>query len=189
MSVQDTRLLVLGVVKLREPTYGYEIEKELKRWNADRWAGIARASIYHQLKALTKAGLLEFESTGNEGKRPTQYRYRTTKSGREQFSALLRQELNKASPQPGDLMAALCFTPSIPQDEWEDSCRRRLGLIDLFLASFDEEMNRWFPTEAGKADYIQEIFYYEQAAFTAERQWLTDFLERLPSYYPPKRSA
>ena len=75
------KILVLGVVTLWEPTYGYESEKELKNWNANLWAGIARASVYNQLKTLANNGMLKFDSTVKPENRPAKYLYRTTKQG------------------------------------------------------------------------------------------------------------
>lgn len=183
MGANSTKLLVLGVVILREPTYGYEIEKELKNWNADKWAGIARASVYNQLKSLTKNGMLKFDSTIKPENRPTQYLYRITEQGKKEFYSLLREQLNDHDPQPGDLMPILSFIPFLSQEELSNACLKRIQYYSSFIESFDSEMGKWFPPETARISYIKEIFYREKAAIVAEKTWLMDFLNRLPSYY------
>lgn len=153
LGVNSSRLLVLGVVLLREPTYGYEIEKELKQWNAHRWAGIARASVYNQLRSLTKNGMLKFDSTIKPENRPTQYLYRITEKGKKEFNALLREQLNNADPQPGDLMLILPFIPFLSREEISNACQKRMQYYSSFTESFDNEMENWFPPETETISY------------------------------------
>ena len=58
MAATETRLLVLGAVRLFEPVNGYQIRRELLSWGVEEWANIAPGSIYHGLSTLAERGHL-----------------------------------------------------------------------------------------------------------------------------------
>jgi DNA-binding PadR family transcriptional regulator len=178
LSVQTTRLLVLGVVRLRQPTYGYEIERELTSWNADQWAGIARGSVYNQLKSLVRTGLLEFDSVSKTGNMPSKNLYRITEQGNAEFFNLLRAILDSDKPQPLDMLPVLCFLPSLSKQEIIDACHHRIARITSFLDAFDDQMKQWFPEDSSTL-YLEEIFWLEHESFIAEKRWLEAFLTRV----------
>lgn len=178
MSVQVTRLLVLGVIRLRQPVHGYDIQRELNNWNADQWASVARPSVYNQLRSLSRAGFVTVDSIEQSHNRPSKTLYSITESGNLEFAELLNEILWNKNPQPLDLLAALCFLPILTRDEAVAAIEDRTRIIAGFLASFDEQMDVWFHPD-GRANYVQEIFLLTREAFRAELRWAEGFLERL----------
>ena len=59
MAATETRLLVLGAVRLFEPVNGYQIRRELMSWEVDQWAHINPGSIYSSLSTLGKQGYVD----------------------------------------------------------------------------------------------------------------------------------
>lgn len=180
MSVRATRLLVLGTIRLRQPTHGYDIQRELTAWNADQWANIARPSVYNQLRSLSRDGFVAVTSVEQSTKRPSKTLYVITEEGEEEFGRLLNEVVSNEHPQPLDLLAALCFLPSLTESEVVDAVTKRVAIIKGFLESFDKEMESWFQPDS-RTNYIQEIFLLTREAFVAECRWAEGFLERVSS--------
>ena len=59
MTAWPTRLLVLGAVRFMQPTYGYDVRRELLSWGVEEWANIKPASIYSALRTLNKDGFID----------------------------------------------------------------------------------------------------------------------------------
>jgi DNA-binding PadR family transcriptional regulator len=57
-TMSSTRLLVLGLVRHRQPVHGYELHRELSAWNVDAWSELKSGSIYHALSRMALEGLL-----------------------------------------------------------------------------------------------------------------------------------
>ena len=57
--MSTTRLLLLGVVRIFQPAYGYQLRRELLTWNVQEWANINPGSIYTGLRTLAKHGYLQ----------------------------------------------------------------------------------------------------------------------------------
>ena len=76
-----TRVLVLGVL-LKQPMHGYEVQRELERWNAEQWANIAYGSIYFCLAKMAEERLVEVVSAEDRGNRPARTVYAITDQGR-----------------------------------------------------------------------------------------------------------
>jgi DNA-binding PadR family transcriptional regulator len=60
-----TRLLILGVLLIKQPIHGYHMRRELETWSADKWANIAYGSIYSALNKMAEEGLVEVVSTNH----------------------------------------------------------------------------------------------------------------------------
>ena len=54
--MSTTRLLLLGVVRIFQPAYGYQLRRELITWEVQHWANINPGSIYTGLRTLAKHG-------------------------------------------------------------------------------------------------------------------------------------
>lgn len=180
MSIPVTRLLVLGVVRLRQPVHGYEIQRELTTWNADQWANIAPGSVYNQLRNMSRNGLLRITAVEQDELRPSRTLFEVTPEGEAEFGALLNDIIFNEHPQPLDMLAALCFLPSLTRAEVEEAITKRMATVKRFLDSFPTEMSNWFPKES-QNNYIQEILLLTREAFIAECNWGEAFLVRVRS--------
>src|SRR3954454_16645158 len=79
-TMSTTRLLLLGVVRIFQPAYGYQLRRELLTWNVQEWANINPGSIYTGLRTLAKHGLL-LELEEGAGNKPGRTSYKLTVDG------------------------------------------------------------------------------------------------------------
>ena len=123
--MSSTRLLVLGVLRAKEPAHGYEIRQELETWGAQSWANVAPGSVYHALTQMAREGLLEPVETAEPSKGPARNAYAVTKSGEREFQRLLREYLWKEKSTIDPLQPALAFLDAVPREELLAALRRR----------------------------------------------------------------
>ena len=119
MAATETRLLVLGAVRLFEPVNGYQIRRELMSWEVDEWAHINPGSIYSSLSTLGKQGYVDRHDLV-DGTREVAV-YTSTEAGRTELPAppvaLLMLRLGAARLQVtpdrlrGDAFASLGAPP------------------------------------------------------------------------------
>ena len=107
--MSTTRLLLLGVVRIFQPAYGYQLRRELLTWNVQDWANINPGSVYTGLRTLAKHGYLqELEQDGAH--RPGRTSYKLTTDGETEYFSLLRQMLWTVDGfHPDRMQAALSF--------------------------------------------------------------------------------
>ena len=123
--MSSTRLLVLGVLRAKEPAHGYEIRQELETWGAQSWANVAPGSVYHALTQMAREGLVEPVETAQPSKGPARNAYAVTKTGEREFQRLLREYLWKEKPTIDPLQPALAFLDAVPKEELLAALRRR----------------------------------------------------------------
>src|SRR5215210_895261 len=120
-----TRLLILGVVRSRQPIHGYDVRRELESWQAERWANIAYGSIYFALNKMAEEGLVEVVGTGQGGKGPARTTYAITAQGEAEFQQLLREYWWEAKTVIDPFQVALAFIHELPRDEVLAALRHR----------------------------------------------------------------
>jgi DNA-binding PadR family transcriptional regulator len=123
--MSTTRLMILGLVSWMQPVHGYDVKRELESWHADEWASIAPGSIYHALRTLAAAELLEAVATEQVGARPARTTYRITAKGTREFDELLRRYWWQLSPPVDPFQAGFAFLPRLPRDEAVAALRNR----------------------------------------------------------------
>jgi len=179
MSVATTRLLVLGVTKIRQPTYGYQIQQELIRWHADEWSGITRPSVYNQLRTLTHDGFTAVSSTEKKGTYPSRTLYHVTPAGDDEFGRLLHDTLYNDEPHEFDLLPALCFIPFLTKEEIIGGITRREVGLRICLDEFTAGIDQIRAGSEGSHLFIQENFLLPKAEFESQLRWCEEFLERV----------
>src|SRR5579872_6656900 len=131
-----TRLLILGVLRFKQPAHGYSVRLELESWRAEQWANIAYGSIYFALNKMAEEGLIEAVDTTQGGKRPSKTTYRITRDGEEAFQRLLREYWWEFKPLLDPFQVALTFMQELPHDELLAALRHRMVLVGAALDSF-----------------------------------------------------
>lgn len=179
MSVAATRLLVLGVTKIRQPTYGYQIQQELIRWHADEWSGITRPSVYNQLRTLTRDGFTAVSSTEKKGMHPSRTLYHVTPAGDDEFGRLLHDTLYNNEPYEFDLLPALCFIPFLTKEEIIEGITRREAGLRICLDEFETGINQTRAGSEGRLLFVQENFLLPKAEFESQLRWCEEFLGRV----------
>ncbi|MEU2035948.1 PadR family transcriptional regulator [Nocardia amamiensis] len=107
------RLLVLGVMRLRQPTHGYAVRRELLSWRAETWTNVKPGSIYHALKQLTQEGKLSAFGTEDSAQGPGRTLFRMTEAGEAEFRRLMDEAL--VSVDMEELGAAIAFMDALPR--------------------------------------------------------------------------
>ncbi|MFD6161047.1 PadR family transcriptional regulator [Nocardia sp. NPDC060256] len=131
------RLLVLGVMRLRQPTYGYAVRRELLSWRAETWTNVKPGSIYHALKQLTQEGKLSAFGTEDSSEGPGRTLFNLTEAGEAEFRKLMDEAL--VSIDMEELGAGIAFMDALPRahviEKLREQRRRsdeaRAGLLDM----------------------------------------------------------
>ncbi|MFT3968743.1 MAG: PadR family transcriptional regulator [Micropruina sp.] len=175
--------MVLGIVAQRGPMSGYGIDKTLDAWAVRRWATIAPASIYQQLKSMSAAGLIA--PTDEYSGRAVSYQ--CTDAGRAELHTLLTSLLSEEDFQPLSLLPLLHFTPVLEPSELVEGLEHRIGVIDQALA---HEQDIIAQAASLGPSHVLEVFRLTWHGLRADRHWCIEFLERLrTSESDPKESA
>lgn len=120
-----TRLLILGILRLKQPIHGYDVRRELEAWQAERWANIAYGSIYFALNKMAEEGLVRVVDTDQAGKGPARTTYAVTQEGEAEFQRLLREYWWEPKTVIDPFQVALAFIEELPRDELLATLRHR----------------------------------------------------------------
>ena len=175
--MSPTRLLVLGAVRIFQPTHGYVVRRELMSWRVDQWAAMHPGSIYNMLRTLTRDGMLE-EVEGDGGK-PHRTSYRLTSDGESEFLTLVREALWKIEPNdPRPLMAGVAFMWALSREEVVAALEGRIAQLEALHASlgFAGESTRADPA---KPSHVVELLLLSDARSQGELAWVRGLLERV----------
>jgi len=172
-----TRLLVLGVVRMKGRAHGYEVRRELLSWGADRWGKVQPGSIYHALKKLTRDGLLE-DVANEEGEHgPDRTVYRITPDGETEFFLLLGQGLMDPDRGVESLSAAVTFLPTLPRTQAIAMVKHRIGQLQGVLTNARYSVDS--APDMGKPDHVAELFRLWVISTEASIRWAEELLGRL----------
>ena len=183
MSVDPTRLLVLGATRQEQLATGYAIMRELTSWGVQDWASVNPGSIYGALRALVKDGLVVEDTSpvakiGKSHKNST--KYRLTIEGESAFAELLRSALWEVSSyNAAPFMAALCFLVALTRDEVTAAVEERTTRLESNLRQleFDEKQVR---TEAStKPPHSVEFMKLAADRLRGELTFTHGLLERV----------
>jgi DNA-binding PadR family transcriptional regulator len=174
-----TRLLVLGVVRMKGRAHGYEVRRELLSWGADRWGKVQPGSIYHALKKLTRDGLLDAVVTEEGEGGPDRTVYRITPDGETEFFMLVGHGLT--DPQRGveSLSAAVTFLTTLPRAGAIAMVKHRIGQLQGTLTNARYSVES--APEMGKPAHVAELFRLWVVSTEASIRWAEDLLGRLES--------
>ncbi|MGH3145255.1 MAG: PadR family transcriptional regulator [Rubrobacter sp.] len=173
-----TRLLILGVLRARQPAHGYEVRRELETWGAGEWANIAYGSIYHALKKMAEEGLLEpVDTDGAEG-RPARISYGVTGRGEEEFQSLLREYWWKQKPIVDPFQVALAFMQQMPREELLAALRHRADSYRSAAREYTEYGVRE-KTRAGAPRHVVENLRLAAAQSEAAATWAEEAIARV----------
>ncbi len=176
-------MMILGVVRMRQPVHGYDVRRELLSWNADQWANVAPGSIYHALRKLTEEGLLDEVSTEQVGARPARTTYRVTAKGDGEFEDLLRSYWWQFEQAVDPFAAAAAFLPDLPRDEAAAALRNRARTLrttaDGMRASISSD---WMRTT--KPTHVTWLMERSIALMEAEIPWCEQTADLIESGAP-----
>jgi len=171
-------MMILGVVKLRQPVHGYDVRRELLSWDADKWASVAPGSVYHALRKLTVEGLLEEVATQQVGARPARTTYRITAKGDQEYEELLRRYWWEFDYPVDPFQAAAAFLPVLPREEAVAALRNRARMLrtnaDRLRASIESD---WMRTT--KPTHVAWLLERSALQMEAEIPWCERVAEQI----------
>lgn len=183
MTAWPTRLLVLGAVRFMQPTYGYDVRRELLTWGVEDWANIKPASIYSALRTLNKDGFIEVTATERNPGRPERTAYVITAEGEKEFQALLRNAWWKVQSPIEPLLPALTMFESMSREELMAAVQGRIAQLETQIAHSRFVQAGIQPgatgADGGIPEHVRESFYLTIARTQAEVDWARSFLGRL----------
>jgi DNA-binding PadR family transcriptional regulator len=140
-TVQDhmltnVELVVMRFVKIK-PSYAYEIENIITKWQLRHWVKIGEATIYQVLDRLCKRGLLEYKIE-KEGNMPQRRRYFITSQGEEVFLDSVRQIFTTVEPYYFDLSIGLACRTFLEEEDFKGLIQVRLDKLNAFIDDFNE---------------------------------------------------
>lgn len=169
------RLLVLGVMRLRQPTYGYAVRRELLSWRAETWTNVKPGSIYHALKQLTQEGKLSAFGTQGSTQGPGRTLFELTEAGEAEFRKLMDEAL--VSVDMEELGAGIAFMDALPRahviEKLREQRRNAAAVRDDLIAMIPTFPGRYGPPHA------TDLLELWSGVFDNLSNWTGGVLERL----------
>jgi len=172
-----TRLLILGVLHFKQPTYGYEVRRELESWHADQWANIAYGSIYHALKSMAEEGLLETVGEETVGNRPARIGYIITAAGEDTFRNLLREYWWEVKPVIDPFMVAAAFMPYLSSEEIIAALRSRITALQAIIDGLEFQANQ--PPDEFRPPHVAYLRRRMVNRARSDVAWSKDVIEKV----------
>jgi DNA-binding PadR family transcriptional regulator len=159
--------------------YPYEITTTLRERGKEDSIRLNFGSLYAVIKSLEKRGLIVREKTEREGNRPERVVYGITDSGRREAIEWLRDLLALPQKEYPAIEAGLSLLAMLPPAEAAVLLRRRLESLDADIRARDELLAR--PDMARIPELFVVESHYRIAVLRAEREFLTDLVDRIES--------
>lgn len=176
--MSSARLLILGVLRIKQPTHGYDIRRELESWRVDQWANVAYGSIYHALSRMTEEGLVEPASGDRPEKRPARVVYSITERGEQEFQRLLREYWWEPKRVVDPFQVAVTFMNAMPADELVAALRTRSDLLNAELKILEQATKlKMSPPDTPR--HISENMRLAAAHVEAEQRWVEEAIEKV----------
>ncbi|MFQ6392617.1 PadR family transcriptional regulator [Nocardia sp. KC 131] len=169
------RLLVLGVMRLRQPTYGYAVRRELLSWRAETWTNVKPGSIYHALKQLTQEGKLSTHGTEGSDQGPGRTLFAVTEAGESEFRMLMDEAL--VSVDMEELGAAIAFMDALPRAHVIEKLREQRRRSEAVRA----DLLAMIPTFPGRHEppHSADLLELWSGVFGHLAGWTAGLLERM----------
>lgn len=177
VRMSASRLLILGVLRFKQPAHGYEIRRELESWGAEQWANIAYGSIYHALSKMGEEGLLKPVETERVNNKPARTSYAVTETGEQEFQRLLREFWWEYKPVIDPFQVALTFMNAMPQDELLSALRYRANLYRSAVEGFEYGIRS--KAMAGAPRHIAENLRLVVVQCEAAAEWAEQAIEKV----------
>lgn len=173
--MSTVRLLVLGVMRLHQPTYGYAVRRELLSWRAETWTNVRPGSIYHALKQLTQEGKVSALGTEGSSQGPGRTLFELTEAGEAEFRTLMDEAL--VSVDMEQLGAGIAFMDALPRahviEKLREQHRNATAVRDDLVAMIPSFPGRYEPP------HTTDLLELWSGVFDNLSQWTGGVLERL----------
>jgi DNA-binding PadR family transcriptional regulator len=170
-------LAVLSLLRER-PMHPYEIQRLLKERHKDEVLVLKRGSLYHAIKRLEDARLIEAVETTRDGRRPERTTYRITGAGERALIEWLRTLIAVPRRERSEFMGAVSFLVHLTPEEAAAGLLRRAELLEKEVAALDAAIAELVP-RISRIHVIESE--YARAMRAAELEWVREVVEELRS--------
>ncbi|MFC7330875.1 PadR family transcriptional regulator [Marinactinospora rubrisoli] len=176
--MKPVRLLVLGALRRRGRTHGYQIRADLESWGAHEWSTATSGSVYHALKSMAGQGLLTaYESSLSDAGGPPRTEYELTDKGEQEYLDLLHRALADREPTLEVLGAAVGLIEDLSREQALKMLRARAEAMREWRASIaahlpaDTDLDTWGP--------VGEVIALWLATADTGAEWTQRMIRRL----------
>ena len=184
------RLTPLGVMVLallREgDMHPYEILRLMRQRHLERLVTITNGTVYHTVRRLERAGLLDEVGIDREGNRPERTTYALTREGRAIVSEWVRRELVQID-RSAEFRVALAEAHNLDRLEVAALLRRRHDALDDAHQLYQRGRDK-----ARKIDTPEQFLIEverQELLLEAELRWLETLIDRLERHALPWGAA
>jgi DNA-binding PadR family transcriptional regulator len=170
-EVNPYGLWELAVLSLLRETalHPYEIQRLLAERKKDDVLVLKRGSLYHAIKRLADAGLIEAGKTSREGKRPERTTYTITAAGRQALPGWLRNLVAQPQRENSSFMAAVSFLFHLTPEEAVACLQSRVESLQAGVDILDERLAGAL-LRVGRIHLVE--LEYARAMQAAELAWV-----------------
>lgn len=174
--MKPVRLLVLGALRRRGRTHGYQVRADLESWGAHEWSTATSGSVYHALKSMAGQGLLTAYEAGTASG-PPRIEYELTAKGEQEYLELLSRALADRDPGLEVLGAAVGLIEDLSREQALQMLRVRAELMREWRSSITAhlpdgtELETWGP--------VGEVLSLWLATADTGAQWTQRMIGRL----------
>lgn len=120
---------------LREaPMHPYEMRRLMKERHTDELLPLKHGSLYHGIRRLEEAGLIEAVATSREGRRPERTTYRLAQGGEAELLDRLRTAIATPGPPSPDFMTCISFLVHLEPGEAAEQLDLRARRLEADIA-------------------------------------------------------
>jgi len=170
-------LAVLGLLRER-PMHPYEMQRQLSLRHTDQLLGLKRGSLYHAIRDLERAALIEPIETSREGRRPERTVYHLTALGADELVLWLRELLSTPLAEPSHFMAALAYIPKISPADAAEQLQHRCVNLEVGIAAL-QAVERAIGELVGRTAVVE--VEYRRSLMQAELSWVRGLIDDLHS--------
>lgn len=168
-------LAVLAFLR-EQPMHPYEMQRLLRERHKDELLSLKRGSLYHAIKRLARAGLIEPVATGREGRRPERTTYRLVPRGAAELLRSVRRRLAIPRREPSEFFGGLSFLVYLTPKDAAARLGERLRRLETEIAELLATRKRTLARVA-RVNLLEEE--YLLALRRAELRWLRGVREAL----------
>lgn len=164
---------------LREgPMHPYQMQSLLRERHKDEILALKRGSLYHAIRRLVAAELIEAAETSRNGRRPERTTYRLTETGRNELLLVLQRMIAVPKRESSEFMTAMSFLVHLPPQEAILHLQERVRLLE-------QEVVRISTGLTAASPHVERIHLIESeyllAVLRAESIWIESLIDDLKS--------
>jgi DNA-binding PadR family transcriptional regulator len=158
---KTTRSLLWEVALLsllrEEPMHPYEMQRLMIARAKDEVLVLKRGSLYHAIRRLLAAELIEEQGTERQGRRPERTVYQITRAGEAALQRWLRQMIREPRREPSEFMGAISFLVYLTPEQARSHLEARTGALTAECAQLETRLQELMP-HAGRINLIESEY-------------------------------